>query len=165
MSDLVDKRLLPAFVGARIQSLSDLIIEQGGAMLESKGLRTNPRSVSIILVLYKYGPLPLTKLSEHLNQVHQLTAQRLGYIEKAGLVQRKPDPEDARRSVLHLTAKGRKEAVLLLAVLEEASKAFSKLFDEIGCDLLTSTNSAINALQTKPLLARMSDTAARAKSG
>ena len=165
MSDLIDKSLLPAFVGARIQTLSDLIIEQGGAMLESKGLRTNARSVSIVLALHQYGPLPLTKLAERLNQVHQLTAQRLSYIEKAGLVQRKQDPNDARRSVLHLTAKGRKEAELLIAVLEEASTAFTALFDEIGCDLLTATNSAINALQTRPLLARMSNTAALAKSG
>lgn len=165
MTNLVDNRLLPAFVGARTQALSDLIVEQGCAMLESKGLQTNARAVSIVLTLHKYGPLPLTKLASHLNQPHQLTAQRLSYIEQAKLVQRKPDPKDARRSVLHLTARGRKEAELLLFVLEEASQAFITMFDEIGCDLLTSVNNAIDALQSKPLLVRMSENSPLAQSG
>lgn len=152
---LLSENVLPAFVGARVQALSDLIIQQGGALLASKGLKTNPRSVSIILALHTFGPMPLTHLAQRLDQPHQVTAQRLGYIEQANLVRRKADPTDARRRMLHLTAAGQAEATVLLTVLDETAQAFTNLFDEISCDVLASVNATISALETRSLTERI----------
>ena len=147
--------IAPAFFGVRVLALSDLIVEQGGAMLLSRGLKTNARSVSLILALEEKGPMSLTELARALGQPHQVTAQRLAYAQGARLVRKRPDPDDARRNILSLTAAGRREAAALHGVLREAAGAFVALFREVECDLLAGTERALAALQARPLAARM----------
>jgi DNA-binding MarR family transcriptional regulator len=72
-----------------------------------------------------------------------------------GLVKRASDPEDGRRKIVVLTAKGGEQYRRLKARLVQARAAFAALFEEIGGDLPALILRAMDALNERPLTQRV----------
>jgi DNA-binding MarR family transcriptional regulator len=132
-----------AFVANTLERLAALIIEQGEDLLRDAGLTFPSRAVSTVLLLGERTCLSAADLAKALGQPHQLVTQRVDLLIDLGIVSRAGDSRDARRRVLVLTAKGKKQFEALRARLVLAEAAFAALFAEIDCDL---PGVAVNAM-------------------
>lgn len=143
-----------AFVAMPLERLAGLIVEQGEAFLRDGGVTFPARAASTILLLGEHGPMSVADLAKRLDQPHQLVTQRVDLLLGLKLVARSDDPQDARRKLLRLTAKGRTQLSRLNERLAIADEAFAGLFAEIGCPLQDVTLRAIAALERTPIVDR-----------
>jgi DNA-binding MarR family transcriptional regulator len=151
-----------AFVANRLSALVDLIALQGDSLLEDAGISIPSRAVSCVLLVGDQGQVSAADIAKALQQPHQLATQRVEALIKLGLLKRIDDPEDGRRKILALTAKGKDQYVRLNVRLAEVEQAFLGLFAEIDCDLLAVVERAIESLRDTPLLKRIRGNAAAA---
>lgn len=143
------------WLGFVARELSDLVIEQGKEVFRQRGLRTNPQCASVVLALAQFGPTTLANLGRMLGQPHQIIAQRIKLLEPHGLVTRKPDRNDARRKLLSLSAKGRKEALSIAEIISEAELVFARIYEEIGINTSEALMKTIAAFEATPMAERL----------
>lgn len=143
-----------AFVANQLERLAALIVAQGDALLEDAGVSIPPRTVSIVLLLGERGRLSVADIAKMTERPHQLMTQRVELLIELGIVRRADDPEDGRRKIVVLTAKGSEQHRRLNACLVRAKAAFAALFREIECDLPAVILRAMDALKRSPLSAR-----------
>ena len=144
-----------AFVAHKLDRLSDLIVEQGNALLRDAGVEIPSRTVSLLLLIGDKGSFSAADIANTLGQPHQLVTQRIDVLMGLALVERNADPADARRKILSLTAEGGRHYAMLTTLLAKAVTAFAELSDEIGCDLAIMAMKAIDALGRTSLLDRI----------
>jgi DNA-binding MarR family transcriptional regulator len=143
-----------AFLGNRLQRLVELIVEQGEALLCERGLSIRSTAASTLLLLAEKSDLSAADIARELQQPHQLVTQRVDALIDIGLVERRSDPRDGRRSVLAMTRKGRNEADILRVCLRDADQAFAAIFEEIGVNVSESADALAGALRRESLSAR-----------
>jgi DNA-binding MarR family transcriptional regulator len=144
-----------AFVANTLERLAGLIVEQGEDLLRDAGLTFPARAASTVLLLGERTRLSAADLARTLGQPHQLVTQRVNLLIELGIVSRADDSRDARRRILVLTARGKREFEGLKATLIRAEAAFTALFAEIGCNLPQVALSAIAALERLPVRDRV----------
>lgn len=144
-----------AFVANTLERLVSLIVEQGDALLRDAGMDFPSRAASTVLLLGERTRISAADLAKALGQPHQLVTQRVDLLIERGVVSRAGDPGDARRRILVLTSKGKRQFKALKARLSLAEAAFAALSAEIGCDLSDATRSAIAALERSTVLDRV----------
>jgi DNA-binding MarR family transcriptional regulator len=146
--------LRAAFVANLLERLADQIMAQGEELLRDAGVEFPPRAASTVLMLGERGPSSAADIAKSLAHPHQLVTQRIDLLIELGIVARLDDPKDARRKVVSLTAKGRRQFQKLKAPLTVAESAFEALFKEIGCDLAAAALKAMEALNRSSILTR-----------
>jgi DNA-binding MarR family transcriptional regulator len=144
-----------AFVANTLERLVSLIVEQGDVLLRDTGLDIPSRAVSTVLLLGERTRISAADLAKALGQPHQLVTQRVDLLIDLGIVSRAGDPGDARRRILVLTSKGKRQFKELKARLALAEAAFAALSAEIGCDISGAARSAIAALERSSVLDRV----------
>ena len=144
-----------AFVANRLSALVDLIAQQGDLLLQDAELSIPSRAVSCVLLVGDQGQLSAADIAKALQQPHQLATQRVEALLELGLLKRIDDPQDGRRKILTLSARGRDQYARLKVRLAEAEQAFLDLFAEIDCELPAVVERAISALLSRPLLQRI----------
>ena len=144
-----------AFLGNQLARLVDLIADQGDALLREAGLSFPSRDASTILLISEKLAVSTADIARELQKPHQLATQRVEALMALGLIARRSDPNDARRKLLVLTARGKKEAVVLKATLKEATYALRDLHKEIELNLSAVVLRTINALSKKTLADRI----------
>ena len=144
-----------AFVANTLERLVGLIVAQGEDLLRDAGLTFPSRAASTVLLLGERARLSAADLAKVLGQPHQLVTQRVDLLIELGIVSRAHDSGDARRRVLVLTSKGKRQFERLKARLALAEAAFAALSAEIGCDLSGAALSAIAALGRSSVLDRV----------
>jgi DNA-binding MarR family transcriptional regulator len=146
--------LRTAFLANTLDALAAQIVEHGEELLREAGIGFPARASSTVLLLGERTEMSAADIAKALRQPHQLVTQRIELLIDLGIVARIDDPRDARRKMLRLTGKGRRQFVLLNRVLEKAQAAFDDLFREIGCDLSAKAQQAVAALNRSALLSR-----------
>ncbi len=140
-----------AFVAHHARRLAELIIAQGTDILLEARLTTPTTSVSTILHIAKEECVTLTDLAACLGFTHQMAVQRIGKLEKLGLIIRVAEEADKRKKHITLTAKGKKEAERLELICEQMAEMFDDLNKEIGCDLTEAILKAEQSLVSIPM--------------
>lgn len=97
---MMDKELLST-PGHYINRLSRLSTRWTEPRLQKLGLAT--AQVPIFGMLKNYGPLPQKDLARRFHVEQSTMAQLLARMERDGLIQRTPDPNDGRSSLISLT--------------------------------------------------------------
>jgi DNA-binding MarR family transcriptional regulator len=87
--------------------------------LEPYQLKT-PEAI-ILRAISLHGSLPLVKIAKHMAFAHPSVLRHIDALEKRGLIQRRPHPEDRRVKLLYLTAEG-----------DTLISKVSKLMDELN---------------------------------
>ena len=144
-----------AFVANTLERLASLIVEQGDVLLRDAELDFPSRAASTVLLLGERARISAADLVKALGQPHQLVTQRVDLLIKLGIVSRADDSGDARRRILVLTSKGKRQFERLKPCLAHAEAAFAALSAEIGCDLSGAALSAIAALGRSSVLDRV----------
>jgi DNA-binding MarR family transcriptional regulator len=67
-----------------------------------------PSYGSVLVPLFEDDGLRMTELAARAHLAKQTMTTMVRLVEEAGLVQRRPDPEDARATRVHLTARGKR---------------------------------------------------------
>ena len=144
-----------AFIANKLERLVDQIAQQGDELLQDAGLEIPSRTVSLVLLIGENGEISAAEVATKLKQPHQLVTQRADLLVKLAIIERRNDPNDSRRKILALTAKGKQQYDKLLIRLQEAVEAFTGLFEEIDTDLEVITTRAMQALKRSSLLKRI----------
>jgi DNA-binding MarR family transcriptional regulator len=94
-------------------------------------LQITPGQSRAIGELARHGVMRLSELSEHLHIAPRSTTEVVDGLQDRGLVERRPDPDDRRATLVALTAEGSTVAeAIRKARHEEAEKFFGDLSDE-----------------------------------
>jgi DNA-binding MarR family transcriptional regulator len=79
-------------------------------------------------VLVRHGLMRLSELSEHLHIAARSTTEVVDALEQRGLVERRPDPDDRRATLVAVTAEGtRTNHAIRQARTAEAERLFGSL--------------------------------------
>jgi len=154
-SYLDSHELRGAFFAHQLDLLADLTAIQGEELLLDAGIQFPSRAISAALLIGERGNVSVADIAEALDRPHQLIAQRIELLIRAGVVSRQPDPNDGRRKILELTAKGVEQFERLKQRLAEVDDVFQALFAEIDCDLPRHLIHVTEALGQSSLLARL----------
>lgn len=134
-ADFVSGLGLP-FLAHRLRRASELLVHGYEKWLPEVGVTAPPRSLSTLLLLRKEGVLSVTDIAERLRFTHPLIITLLKRLEDLGLTEVTRDPQDGRRRLIALTAKGVGEAALVEEATTIMGHAYADLFSEIEVDLL-----------------------------
>ena len=135
-----------AYLGKRLQDLLTVSEGQMKSVYAAHGLVIPVEGSSTLHILAPGTWMSLTEIARALGQSHQLIAQRIGKLLKFGLVVRRDDPNDGRRSEYGLTHDGEDQWRRLDMLMVETARVNKALFDEIGCHLIRALDSAREAL-------------------
>jgi DNA-binding MarR family transcriptional regulator len=147
----------PAFVGLQLFQLLGIIDFQGNELFARRGITIPSRSGSTILYLHRHKSTTVTGLARYLGMSHQLVSHRIKDLKTTGLITEKQDPADRRRTVIVLSAKGKKVAGQIALISSEIEKVYAELFEEVGIDLFDSLIKVKAALAEKGLSDRVAD--------
>ncbi len=135
-----------AFTNKRFFDLFTLINEQADVVYKYLGIKFPVVASSTVLYLAKSKEGSLTEIAKGLGMSHQLISQRVKILLNLELIEKRPAPNDKRKTIYTFTDEGKRQSQLLLDYCEGAEKAFNSLSETVGVDLLATINKAINGL-------------------
>lgn len=113
-----------------IMRAQQILIAELDARLKRFGLTFSRYEALVLLSFTRAGALPLSKIGERL-QVHATSVTNvIDRLEAAGLVQRRPNPDDGRGTLAALTERGREVAEQATAELNLAHFGLTSLAAE-----------------------------------
>lgn len=125
-----------AFLAHRLRRLSEQLVEASGDWLREQGLRTPPRAVSTVQLLYRDGSLAITEIASELRFSHPLILKLADQLVSLGLAETAQDTCDRRRRMVTLTASGRAEAGQLLQTNRAIAASYAEVLNVAGFDAL-----------------------------
>jgi DNA-binding MarR family transcriptional regulator len=91
---------------ARLRAVVGKLARRFNALARGSGLTSS--QLSALGVVARQGPLRLSELSEIESVNPTMLSRVVAALDDAGLVRRRPDPEDRRAGLLEVTANGRR---------------------------------------------------------
>jgi DNA-binding MarR family transcriptional regulator len=131
MNDFINQQG-PAFLAHLLRRLADELIQGAADWYPTVGVTAPPRTISTLLALNEQGPLGVTELAGLLRQTHPLVIIWIKELTRLSLVTSKADRADGRRTLISLTAKGRKEIVTIRKALVTMERASAELLHLAG---------------------------------
>ena len=89
------------------QQSSELVVQAARLVRAVRRRVGQPAGIRILALLDELGPLGVTALAEADRSSQPTVSGALRHLVEEGWVAKEPDPRDARRSLVRLTAKGR----------------------------------------------------------
>jgi DNA-binding MarR family transcriptional regulator len=121
-----------AALGARLRRLSERIDREVGALYAARGEAMEQRWYGVLNLLDRFGPLGVVQLAQAMGVTHVAVSQVREALERAGLIALAPDPADARRRLLSLSAKGRDLVARLRPLWDALANSARELDAEAG---------------------------------
>jgi DNA-binding MarR family transcriptional regulator len=106
-----------------------------------------PTQIGVLRVLMDHGPTQISRVGQFLGVTQATASDAIATLETKGLVERKPDPHDARARLAHLTRYGRSLASVRHDVPAELVDAFAQSNERDQAGLLRGLTIAIRHLQ------------------
>lgn len=139
---------------ARLRRLSDQIDRDAARCYKHFGVRFEQRWFGVINQLQLNGEMSVGELAEALGITHVSVSQARKSLEAEALIASSPDPQDGRRSVLSLTAKGEK-LIATLKPLWDALIAASEELDRETQGVASALDRLDDALERHTLFERV----------
>ena len=93
-------------LGSRLKALSDRFYTAADEVYRNCGAGIESRWFPVMRFLWERGPATVTEVAGAIGQTHSAVSQLADKLVRAGMLRRRNDPADGRRSLLVLTAKG-----------------------------------------------------------
>lgn len=155
--DLVT-RLGPLMLGSRLKRLGEQMQAGVAAHLAQRGLTVQPAHLPLLLALAEQGPMTVGALGAYIGISQPGITRALSRLEDLALVAPAENPGDRRQRPMRLTAAGQEQIDALRADLFPAvTSAVRSLCDEAPGDLLHAIATVEQAMQARPLSARIAD--------
>ena len=160
---------LSGYFGRPIHDLYHLFMGQLEVLYQDFGLNIPVVCSSTLQLIHSKSRMAPADIARALGDPHQVVAQRLGSLEKRGLISKSADKTDKRRSVIMLTPEGVQQAERLEYLMKVSEGVYAELMQEIGVNLpallartkdaLLATDMRTRMLSVDPDLARHAVTA------
>lgn len=121
-----------AAIGARLRRLSERIDGDAARLYADSGVAFEQRWFGVLNQLALNGPMSVGELTGPLGVRHASVSQAAQSLEKAGLIARTPDPDDARSRKLALTDVGRARMTQMAPLFEALIAVAVELENEAG---------------------------------
>lgn len=164
MSDFIQAQG-PAYLAHLLKRLSDHLVEGASDWYPRVGVRVPPRTTSTLLVLDDAGPLGITEIAARLRQSHPLVITWVNQLKALDCVESRFDPADGRRTLVHLTRRGRQEVKRLRTALETMERASRELMDQCGDGLFEALWRMEAACRAHPFAQRLDALAGQEHTG
>lgn len=107
--------------------VAQLLRQQAEAILVPFGISFSRYELLALLMFSRSGALPMSKASTRLHVPPASITHTVGRLEKEGLVQRIPDPNDGRGTLVAITDQG-------ITLINTATPALNAFFQDFGLD-------------------------------
>jgi DNA-binding MarR family transcriptional regulator len=134
---------LDAETAARLRAVVGKLSRRLNALARGSGL--TPSQLSALGVIARNGPLRLSELAEIESMNPTMLSRVVAALDQAGLIRRKPDPQDRRAGLLEVTASGRRTHDRLR---DERGRVLSDGLEQLADAELVAVEAALPALET-----------------
>jgi DNA-binding MarR family transcriptional regulator len=140
-------------LGSRLKALSDHFYSAVDEVYQARGARIESRWMPVLRYLWDVGPSSVTEVAEAIGQTHSAVSQLTDKLVRAGMVRRRRDPADGRRTVLQLTDKANVALAELGPLWCAVRQGVSTSLGEHAARLLEALAACEEALQARPVAA------------
>ncbi|MEU2539493.1 MarR family winged helix-turn-helix transcriptional regulator [Streptomyces iakyrus] len=145
-----------AAVGTLLRHVLELLDGDVAAVYEEQGMAGyRPRFSPVVRALVAEGPLSVRDLAEAIGVTHSAASQTAAQMARAGLVVHTPDPLDARRRLVGLTAEARSLLPRIEAEWEATAAAMAELDAELSMPLGALLAEVAQAVGRRPFRERV----------
>lgn len=149
------------FIAHRLRRLFEAVVDATARYQKELGFEGPIQSASMILLLAREEKLGITEVAKRLRLTHPMIVKMVRALAEGGYVKEEGDPKDARRRIVSLTQKGRRQADLFLPFSQLLTAALQEIFRETGSDLYRAVQDFEGALARRDLTQRIHDVADR----
>lgn len=143
-------------LGSRLKSLSDHFYAAVDEVYRACGAGVESRWFPVLRFLWEHGETTVSDVAVAIGQTHSAVSQLADKLVDAGLVCRKKDIQDGRRSLLVLTDKGQAALTALGPIWVAVRRGIQRsLGDEGLVTLLNALAATEQALQERPVVQAM----------
>ena len=143
-------------LGARLRRLSERIDGDGTRIYAARGVIFEQRWFGVLNQMVLQGPTTVGEIAATMRITHVSVSQACRSLEKAGIIASTPDPVDARRRILSLTAEGTGLVERMWPLWQAFNAAAAELDAEAG-DVVAALDRLDDALARKSLFDRISE--------
>ncbi|HEY4293777.1 helix-turn-helix domain-containing GNAT family N-acetyltransferase [Luteibacter sp.] len=139
-------------LGSRLKALSDQFYTAVDEVYRACGAGIESRWFPVMRYLRDVGPTTVTDMALAIGQTHSAVSQLADRLVEAGMVVRRRDPHDGRRSVLGLTDAGERALGALGPVWLAIRRGMAQALGPHGLIMLEAIDDCEKALLDRPLV-------------
>jgi DNA-binding MarR family transcriptional regulator len=140
-------------LGSRLKALSDHFYGAADEVYRTLGAPIESRWLPVLRYLWDAGPGTVTEVAGAIGQTHSAVSQLTDKLVRAGMVRRRRDPADGRRTVLTLTPKAHDALAALGPIWCAVRRGVDASLDGHVARLLDAVAACEQALQERPVAA------------
>ncbi len=144
-------------IGSRLRLLTDLITKDAASIYELYGVDIRPKWFPVFYVLAHGEPKPITAIAKEIGHSHPSVSNIVKEMIASKLVKEVTDKSDKRRTVITLSAKGKRMAEILEVTCADVGKAVEEISGEARNDLWRAIAEWEYLLSQKTLLQRVKE--------
>ncbi|MFC3652174.1 GNAT family N-acetyltransferase [Dyella humi] len=138
-------------LGSRLKALSDYFYGAADEVYQTLGARIESRWLPVLRYLWDVGPSSVTEVADAIGQTHSAVSQLTDKLVRAGMVRRRRDPADGRRTVLTLTDKAHASLAELGPIWCAVRRGVTASLDAHATQLLDAIAACERALRERPV--------------
>lgn len=140
-------------LGSRLKALSDQFYGAADEVYRALGAPIESRWLPVLRYLWDAGPSSVTQVADAIGQTHSAVSQLTDKLVCAGMVRRRRDAADGRRTVLTLTSKAQAALGALGPIWCAVRRGVSTSLGTEATHLLDAIAACEQALQQRPVAA------------
>jgi DNA-binding MarR family transcriptional regulator len=140
-------------LGSRLKALSDHFYGAADEVYRQLGAPIESRWLPVLRYLWDAGPSTVTDVANAIGQTHSAVSQLTDKLVRAGMVRRRRDPADGRRTVLTLTDEAHGALAGLGPIWCAVRRGVNASLEEHAAHLLDAIAACERALQDRPVAA------------
>lgn len=144
-------------IGSRLRMLTDLITADATHIYNMYGVDIRPKWFPLFFVLKDGCAKTITGIAREIGHSHPSVSNIVKEMGSKGLIRESTDKEDRRRTLISLSAKGRRMAEALEEQCKDVETAIDSIFDETRHDLWKTIGEWEEQLARKSLLQRVKE--------
>lgn len=142
-------------LGSRLKALSDRFYAAADEVYRSCGAGIESRWFPVMRFLWERGPATVTEVAGAIGQTHSAVSQLADKLVRAGMLRRRNDPTDGRRSLLALTEKGEVSLAGLGPIWAAIRQGVQESLGQEGENLLQALQACERALDEQPIVEKI----------
>lgn len=138
-------------LGSRLKALSDHFYGAVDEVYQTLGAGIESRWLPVLRYLWDVGPSSVTEVADAIGQTHSAVSQLTDKLLRAGMVRRRKDPADGRRTMLALTDKAHAALAELGPIWCAVRRGVDSSLEQHALQLLEAIAACEQALQQRPV--------------
>lgn len=152
-------------IGSRLRMLTDMITRDAADIYDMYGVELRPKWFPVFYMLAGGEALTVTRIARGIGHSHPSVSNIVREMVAAGIVREKRDKDDARRTLVQLTQKGRGMSAALDEQCRDVGAAVERLSGESAHDLWAAIGEWERLLAEKSIVERVAEERRRRECG